>query len=245
MAHDQDVTDEVDVNLRPPAAVAGRLLALVGLARRGFLEQPLEMIADDTPEAERYDLISWLEEERLAEFLTPLERAILNAPIGSLSPEDTAAATWGIEGAAVLAWALRSIPELAGYDEATNAATVIDVLPATWSRTTEFRAAAMLRDEPDIAQARERAEVWHDRADLYWMIQDGWEDEDAEPRAVVQRMAGEAHAAGLIVAPIAGDFVSRGGVYRDLAPDTVETLELIAFHRLVEFNWLCGLIDHA
>ncbi|MBA2519681.1 MAG: DUF4272 domain-containing protein [Chloroflexia bacterium] len=244
MADDRDVDGELDVHLRPPSEVAGRLLALVGLARRGFLEQPLEMIADDTPEAERYDLISWLEAERLGDFLTAPERAIMNAPIGSLSPEDTAAITWGIEGAAVLAWAIRNIPELAEYDQVTNAATVIDVLPATWSRTTEFRAAAMLRDEPDIAQARERAEVWHDRADLYWMIQDGWEDEDAEPRAVVQRMAGEAHAAGLIATSIAGDFVTRVGGYRDLAPDTVETLELIAFHRLVEFNWLCGLIDH-
>ncbi|MDQ3692386.1 MAG: DUF4272 domain-containing protein [Chloroflexota bacterium] len=244
MAHDQHVTDELDINPRSPAEVAGRLLALVGLARRGFLEQPLEMIADDTPAAERYDLLSWLDEERLADFLTPPERAILNAPIGSLSPEDTAAITWGIEGAAVLAWALQSIPELAEYDEVTNAVTVIEVLPATWSRTTEFRTAAMLRDEPDIAQARERAEVWHDRADLYWMIQGGWEDEDDEPRAIVRLMADEAHAAGLIAAPIAGDFVTRGGVYHDLAPDTVETLELIAFHRLVEFNWLCGLIDH-
>lgn len=240
MTDDRDL-DEIDIHLRPAADVGGRLLALVALARRGFLERPLEKITDDTPEAERFDLISWLSEERLTDYLAPAERAMLERPIGALSAEDAVAATWSIEGAAALAWALDLLPMIPGYDETTAAAAVIEALPATWSRTTEFRSGAKLRTEAEIATERERAEIWHDRADQYWQMQEGWEPDLIAPWEVIAAMADEAHAAGLLARPVDGDFPTRLGPYAILPPEIVEELELIAFHRLVALNWLCGL----
>lgn len=244
MVDDSARDDEIDINLRPAGDVAARLLALVTLARRGFLERASDDIAEEPPEAERFDLLAWLQEERLAGFLTPPELNLLNMPIGALTPEDTAASTWSIEGAAALAWALALIPTVPDFDHTADAASIIDVLPAPWSRTAEFRTAATLRDEMDIARARERAEVWHDRAGLFWDIRDGRLESTDDPAAVIARMADEAQAAGLIARPVHGDFSTQDGLYRDLTPDAVERLELIAYHRLVELNWLCGLVDH-
>lgn len=236
--------DAVEINLRPPAEVAARLLVLVALARRAFLELRPDLIADDSPEAERFDLQSWLAEEKLLDFLSPDELALIEVPVGQPTPDDTTDATWRIEDAVVLAWALELIPSIPPYDEVTDAAGVIDALPAPWSRTTEFRTAARLRDETTIAHAREQAELWSDRADIYW-----WQLEasdvraDAEPDLpqFVSDLAAEAFAAGLIAQPVAGDFSTRDGAYRNLAPETVEQLQMIANRRLFSLDWLCGL----
>lgn len=234
--------DAVEINLRQSDEVAARLLVLVALARRGFLELRPDLIADDTPEAERFDLVSWLAEEKLLGSLTPEELALIEAPVGQPTPDDTLDATWRIEDAVVLAWALDLIPCIPPYDEATDAAGVIDALPPPWSRTTEFRTAARLREESTIAQAREQAEVWSDRADIYW-----WHHEtnevgvEPDPRQLVSDLTTEAFAAGLIGHPLAGDFPTRDGTYRDLAPETVEQLQMIASRRSLSLNWLCGL----
>lgn len=236
--------DAVEINLRPPAEVAARLLVLVALARRGFLELRPDLIADDSPEAERFDLESWLAEEKLLGSLSPADQAMIAAPVGQLTPDDTLAATWRIEDAVALAWALELIPNVPPYDGATDAAVVIDVLPASWARTTEFRTAARLRDEATIAEAREQAELWSDRADMYWWqleASDIHAETEPDPRQIVSELAAEAFATGLIAPPLAGDFPTRDGAYRDLSPEAVEQLQMIADRRLFSLNWLCGL----
>lgn len=237
-----DDDDAVEINLRHPAEVAARLLVLVALARRGFLELRPDLIADDSPEAERFDLQSWLAEEKLLGSLSPDELGLIEAPVGRPTPEDTTDATWRIEDAVVLAWALELLPNIPPYDEATDAANVIGALPAPWSRTTEFRAAAGLRDEATIAAAREQAELWSDRAELYWWQLDPNEFEaEPDPRQIVIELATEAYAAGLIAQPVDRDFPTRGGPYHDLPAEAVEQLQQIANRRLFSLNWLCGL----
>jgi hypothetical protein len=248
-----DEEDEtIEINLRSPAEVAARLLAVVALARRGFLEERPEEVADDTAEAERFDLRSWLAEEKLLEALYPDELDLLDSPVGSLEADDTAAATWSIEAAAALAWALDLIPSMPSYDQAADAERLIAALPAPWSRTTEFRSSARLREEESIAQERERAELWYDRADTYWWLLAAVEEAElatggpniiADLEQELRDTASAAHAAGLIASPIGGDFPTTEGPYRDLLPHQVEELEAIAFHRSVALNWVCGLTD--
>lgn len=243
---DLDDDDAIEINLRDPAEVAARLLALVAIARRGFLEQRPDLVVDDGADAERFDLRSWLAEEKLLGSLWPEELEVLDTPIGELTSEDIAWATWCVEGAVALAWALQLVPTIPPYDQATDATTVLDAIPAPWSRTTEFRTAAKLRDEEPIARERELAELWYDRADTYWWLFEVADDTEGvltDLRESILETAAEAFAAGLIARPMAGDFPTRLGAYRDLLPDTVETYEAIAFHRAVALNWLCGITD--
>lgn len=249
---DLDADDYVEINLREPSDVAGRLLVLVALARRGFLEQNPDH-DDAEPETERFDLNHWLAEEKLTAWSEPDEVAILQTPVGNLGEDDAVDATWSIEAAAALAWALQKIPALPPFDEAADAASVIDAIPAPWSRTTEFRNAAVLREELEIAQVREQAELWADRADTYWWQQEaidstpaGGEATHLSPQNIlagVAEIAAEAHATGLIPPPAQNDFPTRFGPYHALSPTQVEELELIATHRLRALNWLCGLVD--
>jgi hypothetical protein len=242
-----DGDDAVDIDLRPPDEAAARLLVLVAIARRGFLELRPDLVADDSPEAERFDLQSWLAEEKLLGSMSPGELALIEAPVGRPTPEDSLDATWRIEDAVVLAWALELLPSIPPYDEATDAAGVIDALPAPWSRTTGFRTTARLRDEATIAAAREQAEVWSDRADIYWWQQEITNDRtaaEADPRQIAIDLAAEAFAAGYIPPLVDGDFSTRHGAYRGLASETVEQLQMIASRRLHALNWLCGLPEH-
>ncbi len=249
MVDDLDAWDDdetIEINLRDPAEVAARLLDLVAIARRGFLEQRPDLIVDDSADAERFDLRSWLAEEKLLDFVWPEELEVLDTPIGELTSEDVAWATWCVEGAVTLAWALQLVSSIPPYDQATDAASVLDVIPAPWSRTTEFRTSAKLRDEETIARERELAELWYDRADTYWWLVEETDDTDgvlADLRESILETAAEAHAAGIIGRPMAGDFPTRKGAYRDLLPDTVETYEAIAVHRAVALNWLCGITN--
>lgn len=248
---DLDDEDYVEINLREPSEAAGRLVLLISLARRGFLEQQVEDDAD-SPETERFDLYHWLSEEKLTNWADPHELATLETPVGKLSDEDAIEATWSIEAATALAWALGKISELPPFDQAADAARVIDVLPAPWSRTTEFRNAATLRDEVEIARARELAEIWAYRADMYWWQKSARDDAQRQPvdqmsaeelDASIAQTAAEAHAAGLLPPPVDNDFPTQFGPYRQLSPDMVEELQLIASHRLQALNWLCGLVD--
>lgn len=247
-----DDDDAVEINLRPPAEVAGRLLAVVAVARRGFLEQQPEAVQDDTADAERFDLRSWLTEEQLLDALFPDERDVLDTPVGSLEPDDTAAATWSIEEAVALAWALELIPTMPPYDQPAEPQAVLDAIPALWARTTEFRSSARLRSEETIAQAREQAELWFDRADTYWWqlaaaeageAAIGGADIAADLDQELAETAAAAFNAGLISKPVGGDFPTAHGPYRDLLPNQVEELEAIAFHRSAALNWVCGLTD--
>jgi hypothetical protein len=255
---DSDDDDFVEINLREPSDVAGRLLVLVALARRGFLEQHPEQEDAESPETERFDLNHWLAEEKLTSWSEPEEMNVLQTPVGKLTDDDAVDATWSIEAAAALAWALEKIPQLPPFDEATDAASVIDAIPAPWSRTTEFRNSARLRDEIEIARVREQAELWADRADTYWWQQAaaGVDDSDqtvveptleeiqADIQSGIAETAAEAHAAGLIPPPDHDDFPTRFGPFGMLTPEDVEELELIATQRLRALNWLCGLVDN-
>lgn len=244
--------EAVEINLRSPAEVAARLLAVVAVARRGFLEQQPEAVQDDTADAERFDIRSWLSEEQLLEALFPDELDLLDTPVGSMEPEDTAAATWLIEEAVALAWTLELIPEMPPYDELAEPERILAALPALWARTTEFRTSARLRSEESIAHAREQAELWYDRADTYWWqlaaaeageSSIGVPDIAADLDQELAETATAAFKAALIPMPLAGDFPTAHGPYRDLLPNQVEELEAIAFHRSVALNWVCGLSD--
>lgn len=96
--------------------VASRALVLAAVAARGLIEK------DGPPEeyeADRKEIISWIEAVGISDELEPDEWKVLQLPVGSLERQAMVDATWRTEGLAVLLWALRRM-ELSPYDQQVN-----------------------------------------------------------------------------------------------------------------------------
>ena len=231
---------EVEINLRPAREVAERLLVLGAVCRRTFLETRPEDVADDDPEAERFDLAAWLRAEGLEEVATTSERRLLTTRIGRLDAEDAAAASWQTEGLVALGWALGLIEALPPYDRAADPTPLLASLPAPWDATTAFCQAAGLRDESAIAAERERAEVWQWRAETAELLDGATGRERRDLLAAVREVAHDAVAAGVLAAVAGDDFPARNRPYRDLDPTARDEAAAVAGERLRALNWLCG-----
>ena len=240
---DDELTDEdleVEINLRSPREVAARLIVLGAVCRRAFLEaQPLAEPGED-PEAERFDLAAWLRTEDLDGVVTPGEARLLHTRVGRLAADEADAASWQTEALVALGWSLRMVDTLPAYDEVADPSPILQALPAPWDATRPFLAQARLRGEDEIAVERERAELWHWRAQTAEQLRVATPGDRRTLRAAVRDVAAEAHNAGLLDAPASGDFPARGRAYGDLDADTLADLGAVAFERYRALNWLCG-----
>lgn len=240
---DGDLTDDalvVEIELRTAPDVAARLVVLGAVCRRAFLEARPDEVADDGPEAERYDLAAWLRGEGLASIVSPAERALLDAPLGRLDAEAVAAASWQSEAMVALGWALGLVDAMPPYDRAADPASLLSSVPAPWEATAPFRDGARLRDETAVAFERERAEVWHWRAETEEALTFATRRDRAELLAAVREVAGDALAAGILPRLAGDDFPASDRPYRDLDPAALVELGAIAAERLRALNWLCG-----
>src|SRR5262249_37749536 len=140
---------------------------LAALCRRAYLESPSSSAElDEEPEAEGFDLVTWLEEHDLERDLTADERRLLDAPVGTLSQEETTAATWNAEALVALGWAGGLLPTLADPIGAGDPRPVLGSVPAPWDSPQAWIVSLELRTEEEIAGERERAEVWLWRAEI-------------------------------------------------------------------------------
>lgn len=235
-----DDGDEIEVNLRTPREAAERLIVLGAVCRRAFLEERPEGVEDDAPDAERFDLVSWLRDEGVEVAATPRERRLLAARVGLLEPDVAAAASWQSEALLMLGWALRLVDEVPPYDAVADPASLLRAVPAPWESTDAFRRGARLRDETDIAVERERAELWHWRAGVADLLRDARAAERGELLAAIAAVAREATAAGLVSPLVDGDFPVRGRAYREVPAAVLPDLDAVAAERLWALNWLCG-----
>ena len=230
---------EVEIELRPPGKVAIRLFILGAVCRRAFLEnQPRGAHYD--PEADQFDLEAWLREEGLAPAMSPSEARLLQTPIGRVSDEDAAAASWQVEALVALGWALGLLPAMPPYDAAADPAPLLAVLPWPWEPVGTFVGDARLRPETEVATERERAELWAWRAETAALMTGAEGREKADLVTAVQDVVREAVGAGLIAATPADDFPVAGRPYRDAVGETLGTLGAIAAGRCQALNWLCG-----
>lgn len=234
-----DEDDELEIELRPPAEAAARVIVLAAVCRRAFLEsRPAD--ADGDPEAEQFDLAAWLREEGLDAQVTSQERHLLDVPIGRLDPDKAADASWQSEALAALGWALGLLDRLPAPDVLVDPTPLLAAIPAPWEKTVPFRQQASLRDEETVATERERAELWHWRAETAYALLDSPVPERAELRAAVAEVAGEAHRAGLLPALVGGDFPVQGTPFASLRSEALAEVGLAAEQRLRALNWLCG-----
>lgn len=174
---------------RPPAAgeVARRTLALAALWLRSQIE--VEAVLEESrtwaeAEAERLVLLAWLRSSGVHADLSMDELPLLEIEVGSLAPDCLVDATWRVEAAVPLLWALGVLSDMPPHDEEIHAAALVERVPVTLAsgarECDEFAARATLRGPEEIRRQRDHAQAWQDRT----ATEDFPEEEDR------QRVAG-------------------------------------------------------
>ena len=180
-----------------------------------------------------------LKRARLWKHMTERERLLFRTPPGRVEVVTYGEASWCMESAVALGWALGMLPELPGYDETQVDSSAITTLFDTWSAKNPRSLA--LRESSEIAQAREVAELWTWRARTEVMHRN--ETFPGSPGGPFEQIivvtATVAGRNGLFV-PVDEDFPVLGCAYRDVSHENLRTLTDLATERLRAFNWLCG-----
>lgn len=136
----------------PPARLGDRLVVLLALAARAHAEY----VGQGAVEA-RDDIVAWVLAAGAAEEVDPDERAMLLAAPGSLNAAALADASWQVEAAAVLAWALGLLDGLPPFDRATDPAILGEALGfPDGARTRAVLGAARSRGQEAIDHEAER-----------------------------------------------------------------------------------------
>lgn len=221
--------DEIDIQPWPVIEIIGRAVSLATVARRGMLEVDDERDTFDL-ETDRFDLTTWSRTE-LQNWISDRELELLSAPVGDLDDDALAECDNALVSASAIAWALRGIEidRLPVPQDTAIEEQVLAWAPQPWMKVRQLQSRVRLRSDQELADERERWELW------YWRATDG--EEDATALAdVVQEIAG----AGLI-AVSEGDLVTDEGVrFRELDADARDDIAWLAGLRLRALNWTCG-----
>lgn len=145
---DTNKHESEEIGRNPPNSnrVVKRALVLASLCCRGAIEQDA---ADPKAEQFRQTVFDWLKRVGAESELEPVERTILLSPLGKLSREQHAFATWQAEGMAVLAWALH-LTGLPDYEAVVNAKSVADSLGWLTDGADKLLVDAQVRDAKTI-----------------------------------------------------------------------------------------------
>ncbi len=178
--------------------------------------------------------------------LSPLEKAHAACTIMTMTEQQVINATWRIEAAQMLAWALGMLPQLPPYD-ARVSFDFLEQVPT--DGLNAFIGSARLREESEIDAARETAEFWHWRSRTRELIERGEpfpDEEDLKTAGlrcyddVVRISASNGVQEGLIPKCIDEDFPAKGKAYRDLSEEEWSEVTSITVERHFALNWLCG-----
>lgn len=235
----EDDADELDIELRSPAEVAGRLLLLSVVLRRAYLETG-RLAPEDDPTGERFDLAAWAGAENLLDHATPAEEEFVQAPLGTLPADAVSDATWQAEALSALGWALGLAPDLPREPVPADPGSLLASLPVPWDATRPLVDRAALRDEAGVAVERERAEIWQWRIESEFTLRAGSPAERRELEAAVREVAADAARAGLVGGLVGRDFPFRGRPFRQVSGEALEEAAEVAARRLRALNWLCG-----
>jgi hypothetical protein len=228
--------DEIDIEIRPARNVAARAIVLATVLRRVALESTASA-ADAT--AEGFDLREWLRGQDLLHDVSPLEQALLERPVGSISESEIATWSWQGMALAAIAWALRII-DLGPPDTEPDVRLALATIPSPWDTTAEWLRDARLRTDGAIAAERERVEIWHWRATAEDVRRAARAGEQDEVTSAIAQVVAETVAAGVIPDVCGDDFTLWGEFVHDLSADALDELQMATGEQLRALNWLCG-----
>ncbi len=197
-------------------------------------------------EARRDQFWRPLQRMGLWEDVSPTERELARSTIVTMTSGQQVNATWRIESAVVLMWALGVIRHLPPYDIPASH-DLLKEIPSN-DDARRFVSSACLREESEIDRARSDAEWWHWRSRTRQLVEEGREfPADERTRAagfstyddVVRFTAKKLAKEGRMV-PIAEDFPARGKAYRELSAEEWAEVRSITIERHFALNWLSG-----
>ena len=245
--------DEIDIQLRTPAEVGRRMIALSVVAHLlagagddaedGSEEEDNDDDEPtDAPAGQRFDWLTWLTQEQLREALSPSEQALLTRASELDAPDDLGEEGTAAEAIGALAWAARR-SELTVLDRGYPYLDLLDLVPSPWDDTSAFLSTLALRPESEIASARESTEILSWRAQVEIERRQANRGDRADIEAAIRDVASEAATAGVAQVGDDGDLVFAGESIRALSDNVISNMAAAARARLRAMNWLCGLGD--
>jgi hypothetical protein len=250
-----------ETQLRPTAEDAARRLVVLKHVIVYALTAPprdmLETLFEQWSAADRQQFEADAE-ARSAEFWEPLRHAglwqdlapseceLAETTIVTMEAHQQVNATWRMEAAQVLMWALGLMPRLPPYDTQANH-DLLKQIPTGDIR--RFVSSARLLSESEIDRARDDAELWHWRSRTRQLVEDGEEfPANEQSRAagfstyddIVRFTARKLAQESRIVAAIGEDFPAKGKAYRKLSSEEWSEVRSITMERHFALNWLCA-----
>jgi hypothetical protein len=227
-----------------------RLLCLMSMGARAFFEEEAEkatLIKDASAHSDHLrriaELCDWLKEENLWFALSDSERKVMEKAPGQWSKRDQINASWRVEAAGCIAWALQLLVEIPAYDQSFRPGTIMDGIPQTGEATAEWLNGLIYRAEEEIRDARETAElwVWRSRTTQFQKNRDHHAGlpSDEEYQVIIENAAKRGQAEGCFTM-FDGDFPAFGKKFADLSEAEWSSAKSIATERMWGLNWLCG-----
>jgi hypothetical protein len=197
-------------------------------------------------EAQRDQFWRGLHDAGLWQHLSPREQALAQSTMNNMTEQQQVEASWRMEAAQTLMWALNMIRELPPYDKMADH----ELLKQIPSRgVAAFIQPACLREQAELERARDTAEFWHWRSRTRELIERGDPfPDDASMRDagfhsyddIVRFSARNAAQKRTIPPCIEDDFPAQGKAYRDLTDGEWSQVRSITVERHFTLNWLCG-----
>lgn len=237
--------------------VAGRLIILKAIVVHAMATPPramLEGMRAASPakfteliaafDSKRQDMCKRLEDLGVWDEISPEERTFLLTPMASKTQTQHIDASWRVEAAQALMWAIGIIEVLPPYD-ASAAGEHLKRIP---TNVDELIRGSRLRPKPQLESQRGIAELWHWRSRTRQLI----ERKDPFPADlarksqfnsfddIVRATATKAAADGTIPPGIDEDFPAFGKAYRDLSDKEWSQIRSITVERHFALNWVCG-----
>ncbi len=235
--------DDPPLLLHSPQDVAHRALALGALVFRAVLDQTEQISprrgADPYTERAVRNLTWWLVRQNVIDHQSTEERRMFRRMLGEWPADDLAAGVWRAEALGVLLWALNRLEAIPPYDALFDLEETLTLIPL-FEPVAPFVDGAVLRSAEEIRRAREIAELWHWRARITQMQQDGRAAPDGTPlEELVRRAAALLREEG-IAEPLGDDFPAFGRPYASLLPTEYDRVYGVSRERHLALNWLCG-----
>jgi len=187
-----------------------------------------------------WDLTNWIENERLTQHLSRIERSLISKLPGSWKPAEISTAAWRTDALGTLLWSLSYFEELPPYDMKFNRRMALDTT-GVFAPTVDFAQCALLRSANELRHARAVAELWHWRSRTRsWQNAKNRGVTASLSTGIIQEAAENAYVERNIPRPIEGDFPAFGKPYAALTPKEHSRMASIAYERHFALNWLCG-----
>ena len=150
-------------------------------------------------------------------------------------------ATWRLESAVVLGWALGMITDFPSFDNQSNS-EILKKIPH--EGISDFINGSRLLPDNEIEQKRSLAELWHWRSRTRQLV----EEQRVPPKEtgfstfdqIVQHVANAAYKQGDLSKIINNDFCAKDKSYRDLTEDEWSEVRSITMERHYALNWISG-----